>query len=446
MKQNKASLKKYGILTPDEKAEEDAIKERKQQERLKQQEESRQRKAKQECQSWWDGAVCLYGPINVDDEQSNNKDNHDFTPQDDLSWKERHLKIIERYSSDYNRWSDYMFKPNDPATIEEKEVIEARLEEKQCEEFERANRDFCDSFMTDFEKRNQAMQNKKQSANTIRVKGNRLFRSKDYNEALAKYQHALALDPFDYRVLLNIALCHTKLEAWDDALEFFNRTLHIDKSSIKALYNRSLVYSEMKKHNEALSDLDKCRSLEPTNSDVLLKYEMVSRNIFVYSAETTIEQIMNGIDSAKPMNEMSARLAFIELSHDKENGNELNLYKNLLLFKLMDYLLSQIMIEGKFLSVDHDGFCSSSSLIFLIKSYTITHIYLRKSGKLDLIISVAHNALKHRRVSNICNSPTVSDQDNTEMSLLVLAECIRVDTDAKTNALSVCFMITYIGI
>ena len=429
----KASLKKYGILTPEEKAEEEAREEIRRQERRKRQEEDRRLRIQEERKRWWEGAICLYGPLDIDNENGEKIVTDDST-QDEMYWDERRLKIIERYSSNYDRWSDHSFQPNDPVSIEEAEEKRMIKEQEECEVFERANKEFCDSFRADFEKRNRKIRDKKQSVNSLRVKGNRLFRSKSYKEALFKYQEAFNHDPFDQKVLLNIALCHIKMQAWNEALEFCNRSCHIDKANVKALFNRSLVFIKMMDFDKAMIDLEKCRSLDPSNDEVMLRYDAISREVVTSVVERKIEGVL-GIDdsTSNKMNEIDARIAFFELFNEHQAGHELNNRKSRLLFKLLDYLFQVIRCNDKS-DQFYGNFSNANACVFLLKHYPVSQVYLRKSGILDSILTVL---LERESCPHPLDSPSTLTQSKIDSYFAILAESIRFDLKAKGYVLSV---------
>lgn len=109
------------------------------------------------------------------------------------------------------------------------------------EAFEKSNPDFCTQFMDDLEERNKASEKKKQNATALRLKGNKFFKQKLYEDALRSYMEALKLCPYDdVAVLTNIAQVFIKMKQSEDALEFLNRALALKPSDTKVLQHRFL--------------------------------------------------------------------------------------------------------------------------------------------------------------------------------------------------------------
>lgn len=120
--------------------------------------------------------------------------------ENDQAGKDR---VISRYTADYSKWDSWQ--PTDEVTRLE-ELEKARLEEEvKNKEFENNNPDFCKQFVTDMEERKKATKQKQESAEVLRLKGNRYFKAKDYQYASTLYMDALKNCPFDGKLLLNIA-------------------------------------------------------------------------------------------------------------------------------------------------------------------------------------------------------------------------------------------------
>lgn len=111
------------------------------------------------------------------------------------------------------RWDQWV--PNDQATKEEEAENNKRLEDLKNKEFEKQNPEFCSQFLSDAEKRQQALARKQESSDISRLKGNRYFKARNFDRALELYMEALKESPYDAKTLLNIAqvaLEYTDLE------------------------------------------------------------------------------------------------------------------------------------------------------------------------------------------------------------------------------------------
>merc|ERR1719163_1114352 len=102
-----------------------------------------------------------------------------------------------------------------------------------------------------------------------RLKGNRYFKARKFDEALKLYRESLAVRPYEKATLLNVAQVYLKKRAWDDALEFCNRAVRIGRRGgadfhAKALSRRATAYSSRKSKGdlqEAVNDLKKAMAL-----------------------------------------------------------------------------------------------------------------------------------------------------------------------------------------
>lgn len=139
------------------------------------------------------------------------------------------------------------------------------MDQKKNEEFEKVNQEWCDQVKEDMRKRQEVIQDKEQRAVTLRIKGNNLFRRKQYTGALAKYCEALSISPFSVNILTNIAIVHEKTNGWDEAVEFCDRAIHIDKACSKALFLRHKALLQLQDEYGALRDINECISIDPQN-------------------------------------------------------------------------------------------------------------------------------------------------------------------------------------
>ena len=181
------------------------------------------------------------------------------------------------YSSDYSRWSESQYIPDDNASKEE-EYEKRRFEEKkELERFQKVNKEWCQQVEEDMKKREQNQMRSKATATSLRLKGNKLFKERNFNQALKIYYQALELDPYSTNILTNIALTYEKLGESDYALDFCNRLIHIDNKNLKGLYIRHRIYLLMKEYQKVISDLEKCARIDPKNVEVAKTLDMISQ-------------------------------------------------------------------------------------------------------------------------------------------------------------------------
>jgi tetratricopeptide (TPR) repeat protein len=84
------------------------------------------------------------------------------------------------------------------------------------------------------EARKKQTEKKQQTATALKLKGNRFFKAKKYDEALGQYMDALKSSPYEgTAILTNIAQAHIQLQNYEAALEFLNRALYLQPNCVK---------------------------------------------------------------------------------------------------------------------------------------------------------------------------------------------------------------------
>jgi len=234
--------------------------------RLKVQQEKaralKEQRKQEEREKWWDGAT-IFRPRDENDSNSGNSAAKQLTNEE----MEKKTQLLNRYTADYSRWNDWT--PNDEATLEEIAQINREQEDARNKEFEKNNPEFCNQYLGDMEKRKKATEQKQESADIARLKGNRYFKAKTYDRALEYYMDSLKQSPFDAKTVNNIAQVYIKTKEYDDALEFLARTLYLEPNNIKALSRKTTVLGEQGHIAEAMDTVAQALAVEPTNTDLL---------------------------------------------------------------------------------------------------------------------------------------------------------------------------------
>ncbi len=187
-------VKVDGIDSPEEAAEKERQKALRLAESQRKAEELRLKRKLEERTRWWDGADIVADK--VQSKKSKDAASTTVVNRDGEEQMSEEEKIKLRYTADYSRWNDWT--PTDSASIEEIQRLKDEEESKKNKEFESNNKEFCDNFMEDMNKRNKAIEEKKESAELIRNKGNKLFKRKDFDGALREYMESLKLQPYVY--------------------------------------------------------------------------------------------------------------------------------------------------------------------------------------------------------------------------------------------------------
>ncbi|KAH8043433.1 hypothetical protein JL721_13138 [Aureococcus anophagefferens] len=211
----------------------------------------------EERESWWRGADAMYG--DGDDEPS------DAIERDDADESAKDARL-RKYENDYGRWNEGRWTPKDPATLEEEAAVEKEKTDKENAVFEKNNKEFCDNFMADMEVREKSKQKKDDTATATRLKGNRYFKAKKYDDALRLYRESLGVRPYEKTTLLNVAQVFLKMALWDDALEFAKRAVVVSRREgpdfhAKALARRAAALERTGDLDGAAADLDDALAL-----------------------------------------------------------------------------------------------------------------------------------------------------------------------------------------
>ncbi|KAI5312435.1 hypothetical protein L3X38_041608 [Prunus dulcis] len=111
-----------------------------------------------------------------------------------------------------------------------------------------------------------------EQANDVKLEGNRLFGSGQYEEALSQYVLALHLAPdmplsVELRSIChaNSAICFSKLGKYEDAIKECTKALGLNPSYMKALLRRAEAHEKLEHFDEAIADMKKILELDPSN-------------------------------------------------------------------------------------------------------------------------------------------------------------------------------------
>jgi tetratricopeptide (TPR) repeat protein len=107
---------------------------------------------------------------------------------------------------------------------------------------------------------------KANQANDLDKQGLQLYREKKYDEALEKFQAAVALKPGDPVLLNNLSYTCYLLGRYDDAVTNLLKTLEIDPQRKEVHENLGDAYLKMGKRAEAKREYEKFLALAPTSS------------------------------------------------------------------------------------------------------------------------------------------------------------------------------------
>jgi hypothetical protein len=115
--------------------------------------------------------------------------------------------------------------------------------------------------------------------------GNRHYKRREYELAVAQYRKALEMAPFNVAVLTNMAQSFFKLDALDDSVEFSTRALYVKPTHVKALSRRAAVWHRQKQWKQAARDMEQALKLDPENEDVVEQHSIVVGDYEDYIAQ-----------------------------------------------------------------------------------------------------------------------------------------------------------------
>ena len=149
-------------------------------------------------------------------------------------------------------------------------------------------------------KREERIEERKQSAVSLRSKGNKLFKEKKYEEALTRYCEALEKTPYAISVLTNLALVNAKLDKWEKSIEYCNRAVHVDKTCTKALYLRHKSLLHLNNEQKALDDLNRCVTIDDKNELFFQAQQKLSLKLQNDSIQLEVQSIVNDKNKSVP--------------------------------------------------------------------------------------------------------------------------------------------------
>ncbi|GJE99287.1 SET domain-containing protein [Phanerochaete sordida] len=126
-------------------------------------------------------------------------------------------------------------------------------------------------------------------AESLKLKGNTLFGSKDYEGAAKCYSEAMCLQPTEPNYPLNRCFAYLKMKRWTEADQDATVVLRLDGANIKALYRRAIARKEQRDFRGARADLF---AFIDAGGDVKVAIE---ENILIATAEANA--VMRAVDT-----------------------------------------------------------------------------------------------------------------------------------------------------
>ena len=107
------------------------------------------------------------------------------------------------------------------------------------------------------------------TARSRNIRANQLRQMGRYDEALAEYNWALAIQPGYYLALLGRGRIWVKLEKWDLALSDFNQAIAFNPNYVNTYFDRARVWKVKHEYARAISDFEQALRLDPNSTRAL---------------------------------------------------------------------------------------------------------------------------------------------------------------------------------
>ena len=105
------------------------------------------------------------------------------------------------------------------------------------------------------------------------------MKEEKYNEALASYGRAIALDASNPIYYCNRAAAYSRLGEFQKAVDDCNQALRYDANYGKAYGRLCLAYSKMNRHKEAIDAYKNALRIEPDNQDYKNNMEVTQQRL-----------------------------------------------------------------------------------------------------------------------------------------------------------------------
>lgn len=130
------------------------------------------------------------------------------------------------------------------------------------------------------------------AAQAKKAEGNTFFKNKAYQEAIAKYTEAIALDPSDVTFYSNRSACYAALAKWEEAAADGRSCIMCDKNFVKGYFRQALGLQNLGNLDGALDSAKRGLGIDSTNADLkkmCREIEESQRNAKVDSMISTAE-------------------------------------------------------------------------------------------------------------------------------------------------------------
>lgn len=105
-------------------------------------------------------------------------------------------------------------------------------------------------------------------AEAIKAKGNEFFKGGKYEEAIAKYKEATAIDANVPSYWSNMAACYEKLGKFEEMAEASRSCVKADKNFVKGYFRLAMAYKQLNDLSNCIKTLESGLAIDSSNADL----------------------------------------------------------------------------------------------------------------------------------------------------------------------------------
>jgi tetratricopeptide (TPR) repeat protein len=181
--------------------------------------------------------------------------------------------------SDYDRALE--LSPNDPEYVTRK--ANAIAGQTNFNNSKRSMQNTQRYYPADDGNQGQSLVDERTQANKHLDKGMKFGRAGQVREAIAEYNEAIRLVPYEYSPYFNRGVCFSLLHDDDEALQDFLRVIELKPDHKNTYLRMTTIYANRRMYDEALTSINKMILLDPENGEALFTrakiYERKGSNI-----------------------------------------------------------------------------------------------------------------------------------------------------------------------
>jgi stress-induced-phosphoprotein 1 len=152
-------------------------------------------------------------------------------------------------------------------------------------------------------------------------KGNELFKTGDFSNAVKHYSEAIKRNPSDAKIYSNRAACYTKLLAFDLALKDCDKCIELEPNFVKAYLRKAKVHAAMGQTSKAMAAYERALEMDPNCSEAIEGY----KNCAIQShsdPEETRRRAMGDPEVQKILNDPAMRMILEQMQNDPQAIHE----------------------------------------------------------------------------------------------------------------------------